>query len=214
MASTLGSSDPNPAPAAASGAAGFSATAGGQETAAQKAPAAVSGAAGSSPSGQKFDAAVVSAGQAAFERSCTKCHDASRALQRTKDLAGWRATARRMASRRGAEIASADIEPIATYLASRGTEAAGKAEQDAGAAEGKAERTAESEAKEETSSVSAFATLAPLWRGGNVHDNIQNPGFFPETWVGGTWQGSILSARHRLCRLPWGEGRHGPPSTN
>src|SRR5262245_15275674 len=35
-------------------------------------------------SGQRFDAAVVSAGQAAFERSCTQCHDAARALDRTK----------------------------------------------------------------------------------------------------------------------------------
>src|SRR5262245_13022882 len=66
--------------------------------------------------GQKFDPAVVSAGQAAFERGCVKCHDAARALERTKDLAGWRATVKRMAARRGADIPTADIEPIAVYL--------------------------------------------------------------------------------------------------
>src|SRR5438445_23262 len=41
---------------------------------------------GGSTTGQQFDQAVVSAGTAAFERSCTKCHDASRSLERTKDL--------------------------------------------------------------------------------------------------------------------------------
>src|SRR5438874_3382181 len=75
--------------------------------------------------GQAFDPAVVSAGMAAFERSCTKCHDAARSLDRTKDLAGWRATVKRMAARRGADIPSADMEPIATYLASRNAPASG-----------------------------------------------------------------------------------------
>src|SRR5581483_802166 len=41
---------------------------------------------GKPATGPKFDPAVVSAGQAAFERSCTQCHDAARALDRTKDL--------------------------------------------------------------------------------------------------------------------------------
>src|SRR4051812_12893946 len=40
---------------------------------------------GGAGQGQRFDPAVVSAGQAAFERSCTKCHDAARSLERTKD---------------------------------------------------------------------------------------------------------------------------------
>src|SRR5436309_2850765 len=67
---------------------------------------------GKSGSGQKFDPAVVSAGQAAFERSCTQCHDAARALDRTKDLDGWRATVRRMAAKRGADIPTSDFETI------------------------------------------------------------------------------------------------------
>src|SRR5262249_26013111 len=106
-------------------AAGSESKAGGGDKAADKASGTKKGAAGSSSSGQKFDQAVVSAGQAAFERDCTKCHEASRALERTKDLAGWRATVRRMAARRGADIPSEDLEPITTYLASRGTQAAG-----------------------------------------------------------------------------------------
>src|SRR5436190_9662297 len=37
-----------------------------------------------------FDPATVSAGMAAFDRNCTSCHEAERALERSKDLAGWR----------------------------------------------------------------------------------------------------------------------------
>src|SRR5690242_12514147 len=59
------------------------------ETETKKAPA--GGAAGSAKD-KGFDPAVVSAGMAAFQRGCTTCHDAARALERTKDLAGWRAT--------------------------------------------------------------------------------------------------------------------------
>src|SRR5438094_365154 len=81
-----------------------------------------------SASGQKFDPATVSAGSAAFERSCTKCHDAARSLERTKDLAGWRATVRRMAAKRGAEIAAGDLEPISVYLASRQSAASGRSD--------------------------------------------------------------------------------------
>src|SRR5262245_2524517 len=74
---------------------------------------------GNAGQNQQFDQAVVAQGQAAFERSCTKCHDAARSLDRTKDLAGWRTTVRRMAGKRDADIPSSDIEPIAVYLASR-----------------------------------------------------------------------------------------------
>src|SRR5262249_47374845 len=67
----------------------------------------------------RFDAAVVSAGEAAFNRSCTTCHDAQRSFAKTKSLSGWRASVLRMAGKTGADIASSDVEPIATYLASR-----------------------------------------------------------------------------------------------
>jgi mono/diheme cytochrome c family protein len=136
----------------------------------------------------KFDPAVVSAGQASFEQYCTKCHGAERALSRTKDLAGWRATVQRMANRQGANIPSGEIEPIATYLASR---SAGPA------ADAAAPGGGEFEAPKDTTSLSGFLTASPLWRGGNTH--VQNPGFFPETWVGATWQGKVLSARLTAC---------------
>jgi len=141
--------------------------------------------------GQTFDPAVVSAGQRAFEQSCTTCHDAARALERTKDLAGWRATVRRMAAKSGAEVATGDIEPIATYLASRSAPAAGG--QGAGTA-GTGSKTA---APADQSSVSTFATLSPMFRGGN--DHIQNPDFAPLAFFGASWQSNVVSARITLC---------------
>jgi hypothetical protein len=141
-----------------------------------------------------FDPAVVSAGMAAFERSCTTCHNAARALERTKDLAGWRATVQRMAARRGADIATSDIEPIAVYLASRSAASTGA--EDKGTNEAAAKETPKESAKD-TTSVSVFATISPQWRGGN--DHLQNPGFAPLAWVGGSWQSKYLSARVTLC---------------
>ncbi|HLJ93560.1 MAG TPA: hypothetical protein VKU02_10265 [Gemmataceae bacterium] len=155
--------------------------------------AAASGAPGSTP---KFDPAVVSAGQAAFERDCTKCHDAARSLERTKDIAGWRATVTRMAAKRGADVPSSDIEPIAVYLTSRNTPAATGAPSEGGAAAPTVPAAA-SAASAEMSSLSAFATLSPQWRGGN--DHLQNPGFGPLAWVGASWQGKIVSVRATLC---------------
>jgi hypothetical protein len=152
--------------------------------------------------GKGFDAAVVSAGKTAFERSCTTCHNAARSLERTKDLAGWRATVTRMAARRGAEVAKADIEPIAVYLASRNqasSEASGDKEKT-----GDQEKTGDKEktgaaaaAASVASGVSTFATISPQWRGGN--DHLQNPGFAPLAWVGASWQSEIVSARVTLC---------------
>jgi hypothetical protein len=138
---------------------------------------------------QKFDPAVVSAGMAAFERSCTKCHDAARSLERTKNLAGWRATVRRMAAKRGAEVAAEDVEPIAVYLASRNAATAGTS-----ADKDKAGAAAPST---DASSLSTFATLSPQWRGGN--DRLQNSGFAPLAWVGASWQSKIVSARVTVC---------------
>jgi hypothetical protein len=143
--------------------------------------------------GKKPDPAVVSAGTAAFERSCTTCHNAARALDRTKDLAGWRATVQRMAAKRGADIATGDIEPIAVYLASRNTPSTSTDSTDK-------EKTADSATStdKDTSSFSTFATLSPQWRGGGS-DHLQNPGFGPLAWVGGSWQSKIVSARVTLC---------------
>ena len=155
------------------------------------APASATGAPEKRPSeeastakGPSFDPAVVSAGQAAFDHSCTTCHDAARSLERTKDIAGWRATVRRMAAKMGADVAAGDTEAIATFLASRSAPASGA---EAGKAGGSADAT----------SVSTFATLSPIWRGGN--DHLQNPNFGPLAWFGASWQSNVVSARVTLC---------------
>ncbi len=138
--------------------------------------------------GQSFDPAVVRAGQSAFEQSCTTCHDAARSLERSKDLAGWRATVRRMAAKSGAEVASSDLEPIAVYLASRSAPASGGQTAGTGGKSG---------AASDQSSVSTFATLSPMFRGGN--DHIQNPDFAPLAFFGASWQSNVVSARITLC---------------
>jgi hypothetical protein len=155
-----------------------------------------------------FDQAVVSAGMAAFERSCTQCHDAARSLDRTKDLAGWRATVRRMAAKRGADIPSADMEPIAVYLASRNAPAAGAATgaSEAPTGQGTAGAGAAAPASD-TSSLSTFATVSPLWRGGN--NDLQNNGFGVLAWVGASWQGKMVSVRATACISCHGVGEPG-----
>ncbi len=154
---------------------------------------------GATPAGKSpaFDPAVVSAGMAAFERSCTQCHDAARSLERTKDLAGWRATVRRMAAKRGAEVASGDIEPIAVYLASRNAAASGSAADKDGSGAAGISADKGGAGGSDASSLSTFATLSPQWRGGN--DHLQNSGFGPLAWVGASWQSKILSARVTVC---------------
>src|SRR5438105_2988563 len=72
----------------------------------------------STPAASAPDAGTVAAGQSAFARSCTNCHDDQRSLQKSKSYSGWLATVQRMASKEGADINSGDIVPIATYLAS------------------------------------------------------------------------------------------------
>lgn len=152
--------------------------------------------AGGSNSGQnqQFDQAVVSAGQAAFERSCTKCHDAARSLDRTKDLAGWRTTVRRMAGKRDANIPESEIEPISVYLASRTSGGGGGAAAGSGSTAGGGGTAAPSSA---AASLAAFATVSPIWRGGN--NDLQNNGFGALAWIGAGWQGKIVSVRATAC---------------
>src|SRR2546425_2365018 len=42
------------------------------------------------PKRTRFDSDVVATGQAAFNRACTTCHDAARALERRESLSAWR----------------------------------------------------------------------------------------------------------------------------
>lgn len=139
----------------------------------------------SKPAG--FDPALVSRGNAAFQDACTQCHDAERSTTKTKSLAGWRATVRRMAGKNGADVPQSDWEAIAVYLASLNAPAGGG---DAAAASGAAETPEQQFA--------LWATFSPYWREGN--DHMELPGFFPQTWVGVNWQSKgALSARATAC---------------
>lgn len=137
-------------------------------------------------------------GQEAFQAACTTCHDEKRSLEKSKDLPGWRATVQRMAAKQGADVASTDIEPIAAYLASCTNGP-------------KPESTSAVVVQEEIkprSSINAFGTISPLWRGGN--SELQNNGFFPQAFVGMEWQsGGPLSARATMCTSCHGAGEPG-----
>lgn len=140
-----------------------------------------------------YDASLVRTGETAFGDYCTQCHDAQRALQKVKSLAGWRATVRRMADKDGADIPSDVHEAIATYLAAQ----SGPPE-DADAGLGSAADAAPA--------VSVTGTIAPWWRGGGSSD-LQNPGFFGDVWVGAAWQGSgPVSGRATACISCHNEG--------
>src|SRR5262245_39475496 len=63
------------------------------------------------PTAGGLDPGLVATGQAAFSRSCTTCHDEQRSLQKSKSFGGWLATVQRMASKEGADISTADVQP-------------------------------------------------------------------------------------------------------
>jgi len=134
------------------------------------------------------DAALVSQGQTAFNSDCTQCHDAERSTSKSKSLAEWKATVARMASKDGANVPSGDRDAIANYLASLSSSASGGG----GGAGGDSSAAA-------APSASFTATIDPWWRGGGS-SNLQRPGFFPDVWVGGAWQGSgPISGRVTAC---------------
>jgi hypothetical protein len=138
----------------------------------------------------RFDQAVVEAGRAAFDSGCTSCHDADRSTSKRKSLAGWLATVRRMAAKEGADIPPADFQPIATYLASLGAPADGSAGDGTGG---------DGAAAEGESGVTVFGTVSLNYRNG-ANFELENPGFFPEVWLGAEWQGSgPVSLRVNTC---------------
>ena len=120
-----------------------------------------------------FDPGLVESGREAFFRACVSCHDAERSTERSKSLSAWIATVRRMAAKDGAEVAPSDVLPIATYLADLAGPGVGS-----GGADGAAAALA--------SGWSFSATISPVWRGSS--DPIENPGFFPDVWLGVDWQ--------------------------
>lgn len=134
----------------------------------------------------KFDPALVSSGQTAFERSCLDCHDAARSYEKSKSFSGWMATIRRMATKDGANIAGHDFNAIATYLASRTSTGPGAADLDGATAE--------------TPDVTFNATVSTLWRGAETNSALESPGFFPDIWLGADWQPQgPLSAKVMTC---------------
>ncbi len=89
-----------------------------------------------------------------------------------------------MAGKDCADIPSDVRGPIATYLASLSNNSGGEAGGGGGG---------------EASSFSIGGTLSPMWRGSD-NSNLQNPGFFPMTWVGVNWQGTgPISGRATAC---------------
>jgi hypothetical protein len=143
-----------------------------------------------SPRASAPDSRLIAAGEAAFSSSCTTCHDANRALSKSKTVAQWRSTVQRMAGKVGADIAAGDIEAIAAYLASQSSSAGGTT--DSG------ELAGYLASGTNQPSTTIYGTFSPTWRGGN--DNLQNPGFFPDTWVGVDFQsGSAMSGRVTSC---------------
>jgi hypothetical protein len=145
--------------------------------------------AATAPGATTPDPSVVAAGQAAFARSCTNCHDEQRSLQKSKTYAGWLATVQRMASKEGADISSADIVPIASYLVSVRPAAAGTA--GAAAADG---------AGGEPAGGWTFAgTVSTLHRSASDEYLLENPGFFADVWAtasytaSGPWQATVTA---------------------
>jgi len=134
-------------------------------------------------SASSLDPEVTGYGQAAFERSCTACHEAGRAFGKSKSYAGWLATVRRMASKDGADIPSGDIAPIAAYLASVAGTTAGQ--MDSG--------------DEGSGGWSFGTTVSTLHRSANGDSLVENPGFFADVWVTasyqstGPWRGSVTA---------------------
>jgi hypothetical protein len=150
-----------------------------------RSPAAAPGAADATP---RFDPSVVAAGTAAFQTSCTQCHDAERSTGKRKSLSAWRATVRRMAAKEGAEVPPGDVEPIAVYLASLNP--------DASSASG----SGDSGGGLLPEGMSVFSTVSLNHRSGLKDGMLENAGFFPEVWLGFEWQSSgPLSARVHAC---------------
>ncbi|HVC93508.1 MAG TPA: hypothetical protein VND64_07440 [Pirellulales bacterium] len=135
--------------------------------------------------GKGFDASLVRTGETAFNSHCISCHDAQKSLQASKNLAGWRTTVRRMAGKPDAQIPENVHESIATYLASRNQGGNGGKEGGGSGADG-------------GSQFSFTGTFSPLWRG--AEKALQDPGFFPSTWLGAAWQSEgPVSARATAC---------------
>lgn len=133
-----------------------------------------------------LDAELIRRGGVEFERNCTSCHDGAKSLDKVKPFRDWLTTIRRMAEKADASIPADTFEPIAAYLASRHPQPAAAAP------------TPAATWLMPLPGVTFNGTVSPTWRGGN--GDIQNPGFFPDVWVGANFNnGSPLTARATAC---------------
>ncbi len=133
---------------------------------------------------------LIQAGENSFQQNCTQCHDAEKSLSRKKGYSAWIATIRRMAEKDDAYISDSVHAEIATYLASLS----------GGSGGGDAARTGSGDggSDDDGPTTTVFGTVSPLWRGGN--EDIQNPGFFGDAWVGVSHSGNgAISARVTSC---------------
>src|SRR5262245_28461285 len=128
------------------------------------------------PANNGLDQNLVAAGQGAFARSCTTCHDEQRSLQKSKSYGGWLATVQRMAGKTGADINSADVAPIAAYLSSVAGSGAGGAAGGGGGEDG--------------GGWSFATTMSTLHRSASDAFPLENPGFFADVWVTANYQSS------------------------
>lgn len=144
--------------------------------------------------GNNFNAQLVATGRTAFQNSCAECHPLSRALNEKKSFSGWKSTVWRMAAKSGSDVKPSDRLAIATYLASLSA----PGPQPAKPSKPQMAAATATEGETHSQSFSLYATISPLWRGGG--NNLQNPGFFPQTWLGVDWQtDSPLSGRVTSC---------------
>lgn len=149
------------------------------------------------------DRQLIRQGQVAFQASCVDCHEADRALSKSKSLNGWVETVRRMARMDDADIAQSDIVPIAAYLAMRGKPLSSDdmdSEQDTDDESPDKSSLLDSLTEDgvEGPGLSTSAAFSTVWRGGN--DNLENPNFFADVWLGADWQpDGPLRAKATAC---------------
>lgn len=133
---------------------------------------------------------LIQTGMQSFQQNCTQCHDAEKSLSRKKSYSAWLATIRRMADKDDADIPDLAHREIATYLASLSSNNAGS--------ENAEVNSSDDSSQDNVPTTTVFGTVSPLWRGGN--EDIQNPGFFGDAWVGISHSGAgPISMRVTSC---------------
>lgn len=143
------------------------------------------------------DPGIVKQGKLAFESACTQCHDSSRALSKSGDQVYWSKVVRRMSRKRDANVPDSVQPAIVAYLTGQ------SGSEDQGA------RTAEAQSRP-TEPIDIWATISTIWRGSSTDNVLQNPGFFPEVWVGVEWHPDMpIQARAVACITCHTQGSQG-----